>query len=248
MHALHAPYGEYHNTPRDAFQVTADAKRVRRYLEDHFLQHGYGPGIRDIVTDLVLPQQRVWDALHVLERAVQVMFVPGTQNLVKVPPFSYVPTRHRAVVDDGRSWHIGCAGEACAIHGLFPGQTVTLTSLCPDCWTDIEITIRDGVVTGMKPETAVIHMGMHPRDFPAEWNETCDSFNFFASAEHVRTWEAALPHKRGVRISVDSMIKLVEGVSSTRYWNYDRGSDSPGTPEGVVSKLTTMGVDVSAWQ
>jgi hypothetical protein len=248
MHTFHAPYGLYRDTPRDAFELTPDAKRVRRYLEDFFLEHRRGPSTFEIAAGVGFTPERLWDALHVLERAVQVMFVPGTENLVKMPPFSYVPTRHLAMLGDGRSWHVGCAGEACAFPGLFPGETVTVTSRCPDCWEELTITIRGDTVIDLQPETVVLHMGIHVRDIPIEWNATCDSFNFFASPDHVQRWEAALPEKRGVTMGVDRMVSLVQGIATTRYWDYDRGSDSSGSEAAVIGNLAALGVDVSAWQ
>ena len=74
------------------------------------------------------------------------------------------------------------------------------------------------------------------RDIPIEWNQTCDSFNFFASPEHVRRWEDALPEKRGVTMAVDRMVALVQGIATTRYWDYDRGSDSSGSEDAITKQ------------
>ena len=143
MHEFHAPYGVYRDTAGEPFTMGDDAKRLRRFFEDYFIEHGYGPDMTDITTALGLSQHDTWEALYQLERGVQVMFLPGTETLVKMPPFSYAPTRHRVSVGDHRRWYAGCAGESCAINALFPGRQVTVTSTCPECWQPMTFVFLD---------------------------------------------------------------------------------------------------------
>ena len=78
MHAFHAPYGVYGNTASEWFELTENAKRVRRYLADSFIEHGRGPNLTPIMRDLGLAQRPPSHSLHQLDRGAQVMFVPGT--------------------------------------------------------------------------------------------------------------------------------------------------------------------------
>ncbi|MDA8044375.1 MAG: alkylmercury lyase family protein [Actinomycetota bacterium] len=173
--------------------------------------------------------------------------MPGTENLVEMPPFSYVPTRHRVTVEDGRGWYAGCAGEACAINGLFPGQTVTITSRCPDCWEAVVLRAKDRALVDLEPDTALIHIGIHPRDFSREWNITCDNINFFRSQDHVDLWEAEFPEKKGIVIPAQKALEWVEGISRSRYWDYDRGPDV-ASGEMIVESFAALGVDIPAWR
>jgi Alkylmercury lyase len=247
MHRMYSPYGRYGDTVQETFVLSDDAKRLRRYFEDQFIRHGSGPGLSDIMTDLGFDQNRTWEALHELERGVQVMFVPGTETLVKMPPFSYVPTRHRVSVDDGRSWYSGCAGESCAINGLFPGETVTVTSTCPDCWDTVVFRAKDRTLVSIEPETAVIHIGIHPRDFSKDWNVTCDNINFFRSHEHVEAWESQFSEKRGVVFPAQLGLQWVDGISRSRYWDYDRGPDV-ASGDVMVEGFAKFGLDVGIWR
>jgi hypothetical protein len=247
MHTFHQPYGVYGHTARDMFEFSADAKRVRRFLEDTFIGTGRGPSPMGIARALDLSQSDAWDALWELERGVQVMFVPGTENIVKMPPFSNVPTRHEVSVDGERKWFAGCAGESCAINGLFPGQTVTIHSTCPDCWEPIEVVTRDRELISVTPDTALMHWGIHARHFTDDWIVTCDSINFFRSPEHIALWEEAVPDRRGIVMSIELGIATVETIATQRYWNYDRGPDL-AQPESLITNYKALGVDVSAWE
>ena len=249
MHSFHAPYGVYGNTASEWFELTENTKRVRRYLEDSFIEHGRGPNLAQIMRDLGLDQRTTWHSLHQLERGVQLMFVPGTETISKMPPFSNVPTRHRLTVDGESKWYVGCAGECCAVGGMFPGRTAIIDSFCPDCWEPIRFETKDLIVVALDPPTTVLHIGIHPNRFREEWNVTCDSINFFISAEHVAEWERAFPDKRGVIVP----IKLGEAppmgveIARIRHWDYDRGPD-PGGGQAMVERYRAMGLDVSAWE
>jgi hypothetical protein len=247
MHRLYTAYGTYGRTADETFELTDDAKKVRRYFEDAFLERGAGPSLGELMDDLGLGQSRTWDALHQLERGVQVMFVPGTENFIKLPPFSYVPTRHRVEASDGRRWYAGCALEASAFNGLLPGQEVVVTSVCPDCWEPIIMRAKDRAFLDADPPEAVIHIGVHPEDFADNWIRTCDDINFFKSREHVETWERSFPEKRGVVMPISLGPKWVEGIAAVRYWDYDRGPDIVSTGTDMVERFRAVGVDVSPW-
>jgi hypothetical protein len=247
VHTFHRPYGTYGHTATEMFEFSADAKRVRRFLEDTFIRDGRGPTPVGIAAALDLSQSATWDALWELERGVQVMFVPGTEDIVKVPPFSNLPTRHRVEVDGEQRWYAGCAGESCAINGLFPGRTVTIHSTCPDCWEPVEVVTRDRQLISVSPDTALMHWGVHARRFTDDWIVTCDSINFFRSPEHVAAWETAVPERRGITMSVALGIATVEDIATQRYWNYDRGPDL-AQAESLISRYRGLGVDVGAWE
>jgi hypothetical protein len=247
MHRFHGPYGQYGNTVTESFEFTPDAKRVRHFLYEYFLEHCRAPTLLTIVEQLGLDQDQTWDALHQLERANFVVFVPGTEDILKVPPFSAAPTRHTVIAEDGRTWYAGCAGEACSVNGMLPGATVTIKAMCPECWGPLVFTVRDREYVSLDLPEAVIHIGTHPDDFPKDWIVTCDSINFFCSPEHVAIWEAAVPERKGVMFPIDKGLQWSSFSAQVRYWDYDRPSNTMTTAP-MVAGLKNLGADVSAWE
>jgi hypothetical protein len=246
MHEFYAPYGVYGNTAAETFELSDDSKRLRRYFEEYFMANGSGPDFADITSTLEISQSELWDALYQLERGVQVMFVPGTEDIIKMPPFSYVPTRHRVSVGDARRWYAGCAGEASAINGLFPGRTVTVNSRCPDCYEPIVLQYKDRSVLSVDPADSVIHIGIRPEKFRENWLVTCDSINFFRSPDHVKIWEDARPEARGIHFPASLGAEWVNSIAQSRYWNYDRG---PDVAQGsMIESFRAMGVDITPWE
>lgn len=250
MHTFHSPYGDYPVQGAEPFEYTDTTKRVRRFYEDFIPDNGRPPGIPEVMRALELSQNELWDALYELHLGVQLMFVPGTENIVKFPPMSFVPTRHRATLEDGRQFWAGCAGEASAFHFRFPGQITTIESMCPDCWESVVTTWKDGELLSVQPETATIHIGRHPAEWGEEMMRTCENINFFVSPEHVRVWEEAMPDKRGVMIPIDKAVQWVEGEARVRYWDYDRppGLVGAGSLAGsTVEFFEALGADVTVW-
>jgi hypothetical protein len=246
VHTLHGPYGKYGTTSADSFEFTPDAKRVRQYLYEHFLAHGSGPDLAAILRDLEFNQDQVWEALHQLERANFVVFVPGTEDILKVPPFSSVPNRHRVTAEDGRTWYAGCALEACSLNAFLPGVRVTVRSTCPNCWKPIVFGARDREFLFIDPESAVVHVGTHPRDFRNDWIVTCDSINFFCCREDVAVWEEAIPERKGVTSPIQTALKRTEMSSKLRL-DYDRPANQY-VPGGMEASYEAAGDDISAWK
>lgn len=242
-------YGVYPPTASEIFTFSADAMAVRRGFEEFFITHGYGPDPRRLAADLNLSRAAMLSAMSELQRGIQIMFVPGTDNVIKMPPFSYVPTRHVVSIGDVRRWYAGCAGEACAFSKLFPGSFVLVNSYCPHCDETIRITMKDGVVLHSAPEESVIHLGIHPLRCSEDWISGCDSLNFFPGVAHVERWEEMVPTRRGVHFPVALGPEWVDHVASQRFWNYERGPETV-SPEGVdkmISWFESHGVDTRPW-
>ena len=245
MHQFHTAYGEYGETSADRFEFSEDAKRVRKYLYDYFVANGTSPELASIRDDLMLSQDQTWEGLHQLERANFVVFVPGTEDIVKVPPFSAVPNRFRLVAEDGRHWYAGCAGEATTLNAFLPGVRVSVRSWCPTCWDPIVFELRDREVLSMPCTDAVVHIGTHPDHFRDNWVTSCDSINFFCSAAHVAEWEHAVPQRIGAHFPIQNVMKWTDGVAAMRL-DYDRPSNQY-TP-GMWRSYARLGADTSVWE
>jgi hypothetical protein len=251
VHHFHYPYGEYPHVATEPFEYTATTKRLRHFLYEHFITKGRGPDIREMMEGLRLGQDEVWEALVQLQQGTQLMFVPGTENIVKVPPFSYVASRHHAYVDDGREYWVGCAGETPSTHMLFPGHEVTVKSTCPCCFETVTTVWKDGELLSADPVNAVVHIGKHPDDWGHNMVETCDNINLFRNLDHVAAWERQFPEKAGATLPVQKVFSWVEREARQRFWNYDYGPGLVGANSVVgttVELFRDAGFDVAHWE
>jgi hypothetical protein len=246
MHRFYTPYGQYGETSADQFEFSEDAKRIRMFLYNHFVAQGSSPQLTTIRHDLDMSQEQTWDGLHELERANFVIFVPGTEDILKVPPFSALPNRFRLTAEDGRKWYAGCAGEATTLNGFLPGVRVTIDSSCPTCWEPISFEVRDREMLSLQSDEAVIHIGTHPDRFRENWIVTCDSINFFCSPEHVTEWEKAVPERRGAHFPIQNAMKWTDRTAQLRL-DYDRPSNQY-VPGAWRNSFPALGADVSAWE
>jgi hypothetical protein len=243
-----ANYGVYPPTASESFDLSAVSKAVRHRIEECCIADGVPPSPQEIGEQLSLDRATVLGALRELQQAVQVMFVPGTENIIKVPPFSAVPTRHRVFVDGEWKGYAGCAGEASAVDGLFPGKTVRVVSACPECWEPIELVVKDRELLSMRPGDAVLHIGVHPDRFRDDWIVTCDSINFFPDLEHVARWEEMVSARRGGTMPASGALKWADGVARSRFWNYDRGPEVARGLESFVEHFERNGGSAGPWR
>lgn len=251
MHKFHNPYGVLPPLATETFDLTDTTKRVRRYYEDFIPNNGRPPTFLEAMEGLDITHEELWDSLDQLYRGVQVMFLEGTESLIKMPPFAFYPTRHRVTLEDGRAFWTGCAGEASAFSVQFPGLLATVESLCPDCGEKITSTWKDGALLSVDPEGTLINIGQ----FPDKWGENmtlaCESINYFKNRDHIENWVAQVPEHAGAILPIEKAQAWVAGVASIRYWDYDRGPDVVGTnaPVGTtIDGFRAAGADVTAWE
>lgn len=244
-------YGEYPAHTAEKFDYTENTKRLRKYMTDYIYVNQRPPTVAEFMSELQLSQQDVWDSMSELQLGVQLLFVPGTQSIGKVPPFSFYPTRHRVYIEDGREFWAGCAGEACALSAEFPGLTCTVKSICPASWEVITSVWKDGELLSYSPDTTIMHFGVHPRKWAESMVPVCESIDFFTSRELVSAWGAAHPEHRGATITLELAQAWVKQIAGSRYVDYDRGPDAPGAPNfaaGVIASLRAAGADVENWE
>lgn len=251
MHNFHTPYGELPPLATEVFELTETTKRVRHYYEEFIPKEGRAPTFLEIMRDLEIDQVELWDALEQLYRGVQVMFIPGTESVLKMPPFAFYPTRHRVTLDDGRGFWAGCAGEASAFSVQFPGHVATVESICPDCWEPIVSTWKDGELLSVSPETTVINVGQSPDKWGENMLYACESINYFKDASHIAKWVEKVPEQAGAILPISSAQQWVAGVAKIRTFDYDRAPDVVGAASAAGTTLDAfraLGADVTAWE
>lgn len=250
MFNLHCPFGHYGPHGQKEFELTENTKKLRWYMEEYIAKNGHPPSFIEMMKDTELTQQETWDSLHQMHLGVQVMFVPGTQSIGKMPPFAFYPTRHRVFLEDGREFYAGCAGEASAFSAQFPGITCRIESVSPARWETITSVWKDGALISVTPDTTVLHIGLHPSEWSKEMYLACERINYFTSREEVREWEAALPELKGAILPIERAQEWVSFIATRRHHEYDRGPDVAG-PELIKQMLDiwrSLGADLSNWE
>jgi hypothetical protein len=251
MHTFHRPYGVLPPLATEVFDLTDTDKRVRKFYEDFLPDHGRAPTYHEVMEQLDITYEELWDSLDQLHRGVQVMFLNGTESLIKMPPFAFYPTRHRVTLEDGRGYWAGCAGEASAFSMHFPGIQTTVESLCPDCGEKITSIWKDGALLSVDPEETVINIGQHPDNWTEEMTMTCEKINFFKNRDHIARWVEKVPDQAGAILPIDKAQAWVAGVAKIRRWDYDRAPDVVGgrSAAGTTTEaFRAAGADVSAWE
>jgi hypothetical protein len=232
------------------FRFSDDALRVRRFLYEHWCEHGHGPNLRAVHEATALGRQRIIDLYRELDLGLVLTVDQTTQNanLLKLQPFSSYPSQVAVYVDDRFHCWAGCAMESMAISRMppFAGRTLRLESYCACCLAPVTISTRDGEVLSRAPESVLIHVSTSPR----EWNTTnivcmCDSMNYVLDAEHALAHERAVC-RRGVLFTLDQARRFVAGTAAARMWNYEWPVVTL-VPERVIAGVRALGVDVSNW-
>ncbi|CAH0035436.1 unnamed protein product [Clonostachys rhizophaga] len=252
MHTWTTDYGAFPGCASEPYDLTPESKKLRRFIIQYFMDNQHGPNIHTIQQELGFSQETLWHSIDQLHIGVQVMVTPGTElSLMKMPPFSYVPTRHEGTLDDGRKYNLGCGGEAAAAHKLFPGKEMTVKSLCPCCWEPITHKWKDGQLLSVDAPNAVIHIGRKPTDWSKNFVYTCENINYFKDLEHVAIWEKQFPEKKGATMPIAKVYEWVKPQAEARYWDYDQPPDVVSSKSLVSTSLQGLkkaGFDVSAWE
>ncbi|MCC7414406.1 MAG: alkylmercury lyase family protein [Gammaproteobacteria bacterium] len=138
--------------------------------------------------------------------------LPALGEVFYARPFATFPNHYRITVDGEQKWYGECAVEACGISSSFPGREVTVTSICRQSGTPVEITGRDGVVLDFKPKSLLVHFGIPFRRIAEDMIGWCDFNSFFASQDAYRAWCAAHPQIRGRTrdpVTVNRQVQIV---------------------------------------
>ncbi len=232
------------NGPAEPWVFSDNAKTVRRYLYERFATCGCSENVHSMHRGTGLSITEVKEALDELERGVMLMLERDTDDvLIKCPPWANFPTRHEVEKDGQRITYAGCAYEAVNISYCYPGERVTIRSYCPQCTGRIGFDITDDDISTPTPETAMLHIGVNPRDWPLNWVHACANNNFFCSQAHVDAWERAHPEHRGVAIPIARAREL---TAYRHRYDYERGPD--GSTVGVLDKLRKVVTLPSHWE
>jgi hypothetical protein len=127
--------------------------RVRLHLYERFVADGRPPSAARTAEALALTPDEAEASYRRLEQGRVIVLAPGTTNVWMANPLSAVPTRFRAVTDDGRSWWGNCVWDGLGVLAMVGSDGVVDTS-CPDCGETLELRVKNGE---LQPVDAVVH-------------------------------------------------------------------------------------------
>lgn len=156
---------------------------VRKYVFDHFLEHGSPPVLEEVMTEFSLSRAEASQVLHDLEAARHLILVKGTDRILMAFPFSAIATPFNVKVRN-RGYFANCAWDAIAFHAML-GEEVRVDSFCHHCAAPIRIDLADGRAVRVEPEGSIVYLALPPTEWWADITTTCsNTMVFFASPEH----------------------------------------------------------------
>ncbi len=141
--------------------MASDRALVYHQVLNGYVERGTAPHYLEIARQLGWQPDRAREVLHeVVGLGLPVWLHPGTDLVASFAPFSSLPTLYRLSVDGAAHGYAQCGLEALAVSWLFPGHQVQIDSLCPDCGQPIALTMRDGQLLSISPDTTVAHINV----------------------------------------------------------------------------------------
>jgi len=134
--------------------VKFDLDRIYCIIRDHFKEAGQAPHYTELAREMGVTPDEGRLALHALmDSPFPCWLHPGTDYIGSFPPFSNIPTQYRISVGGMDKWFAQCGFEALAMRWLFPGERVSIDSLCLNSGGPIRIEMRDEELLSADPET-----------------------------------------------------------------------------------------------
>lgn len=174
--------------------LTWEEKALLGYLWRSWADKGSPPRLKELARTLGLFPVNMDILLESLERKDYIRRDEKTGIIVVAYPFSARPTPHHVVLRGDRHLFAICAINALGSSQILQ-QDVTIASLCPSCQAQIVLEVRQGKISSVRPETAVVldtlPMGLYdPRKGCTLAETYCRSTNFFCSREDALSWTA----------------------------------------------------------
>jgi hypothetical protein len=183
------------------------AKRVRLAIFEQFLQHGLPPTVEQLMGEFSLPREAATGLLGELVTARHIALVPGTNRILMAFPFSAIATPF-GVTTDGRSYFANCAWDAVAFHAMLD-KDVRIDSFCHHCAAPIEVELRGGRATLVRPEAALVYLALKPTQWWTDIVTTCsNTMVFFASPAHRDASDLCAPPDQVASLTPDQVHAL----------------------------------------
>ena len=133
---------------------------VRLEVYRFFVKEGRPPMPAELALALSQPSDEIEASLHRLADAHVLVLAPGTPYIWMANPFSALPSPYRVRARDRDWWGI-CVWDAFGIVVLLGGDG-TVSSLCPDCGQELQVSVRGGEV---EDKEYAVHYGVPAADW-----------------------------------------------------------------------------------
>ena len=190
-------------------------RELRKYVFDCFLDTARAPLLEEIMRRFHLGREDASQRLHELEAAHHLVLVPGTDRILTADPFSNLPTPFR-VSTGPMQYYANGAWDAIAMHVMLDWD-VHIASFCHHCGVPIELGLSQGRLTTDRAKDVLVFLGTPVArwyDNPVE--SGANSVVFFASRDHLNSWQKIHPRSVGPALSVDKMVSVVTPMSRGR--------------------------------
>lgn len=195
--------------------MTADLKRLRKFIFDHFLEHTYAPVLEDIMQHFGISRHEAFEGLRQLEADHHVLLVPGTQRILMANPYSGVTTPFRVHVG-GKQYFANCAWDTVSLHVMLD-KDARVESYCHHCAKPIGILLGNGKVVSSMPKTPMIFLGTPVAKWYDNLVNTCsNNMVYFASKEHMDEWLERSPGLKGEALTPNKMAEVCRPLSRGR--------------------------------
>jgi hypothetical protein len=190
--------------------------RVRKFVFDHFLEHGTPPVAEQVMTEFSLSRSEANEALRALEAARHIALVKGTARILMAFPFSAIATPFRVTVG-GRTYFANCAWDAVAFHAML-GEGIRVESYCDHCATPIEVEMQDGRAINVRPQDALVYLALPPARWWEDITATCsNTMVFFASPEHRDASALCAPANQSASLTPDQVHALSGPIYARKF-------------------------------
>lgn len=180
---------------------------VRKFVFDHFLEHGRPPVLEEIMRKFGLGRREAFDVLKELEAARHLLLLRGTQRILMAWPFSAIPTPFGVTVHKGK-YFANCSWDSIAFRAMLD-EDVQIDSFCHHCGEPLGIELgKDGRIA-VEPEGVLVYIGIPAAKWWDDIANTCsNNMVFFSSERHQHDWRAANPGQNGASLTVPQTLAL----------------------------------------
>jgi len=221
-------------------------RHVRKFIYDTFLETSHPPLVQHIRDRFGIERDEVLAILKSLETHRQLTLIPGMDRIFMAHPFSAVITPFRARLRSGREYFINCSFDTLALHVMLGGEPMNVSSFCHHTGRQIEISLKDGAVKWMHPESTIVYLGIPAARWWEDIFNTCGNmFLFFGSQADLEDWlESNDVANPGEAVTIEQTLHMVRPVYQHKMdFDYERP-----TGEEMNRHFGSIGLTSAFWE
>ncbi len=206
--------------------MDATERRVRKFVLEHFLEHGSAPCLEEVAAGATIDRAAAALALRHLDDAHHLKLLDGTTRILMAFPFAALGTPYRVTRPSGRRYFANCAWDAIAFHVLLD-EPIRVDSFCHHCGEPLSFPVGPETTAGATGHP-LVQLALPAADWWKDITRTCaNTMVFLSNAAHVTDPKIArAPEGHGV-LSVAQMIELSRPIYTGKMrLEYDRPSSA----------------------